>query len=271
MIAPILPSNNITFDANLNSPKLKFKHKDFFVRIRGYGKDREWAQSVIKSADTAVNLIRRNTEPENVLKIISTGIRNANLSLTNILKKKYSGILRTKRDFWLYDDKENNKDTKLLTYYASNQYKSYKERLDKRFSLPLDTPNESIGITRVNNSHCLIHGHWSKINSSLDCVFDLTKKIIPKYLKKEVKKENLEEINSTIAEIRWILAHSTPWIRGSDAISNVFMRALYKAIGIKTYPLKEGVSLDLEAYCTNLNDYKKNFPKYFEQTPIIIE
>ncbi len=70
----------------------------------------------------------------------------------------------------------------------------------------------------------------------------------------------MDEINETIAEIRWIMAHATPWSRGSDAISNVFMRAMYKAIGIKSYPLQKGVSLDLEAYCTELEDYKSGFP-----------
>ena len=60
-------------------------------------------------------------------------------------------------------------------------------------------------------------------------------------------------------------------MRGSDAISNVFIRAMYKSIGIKSYPLKKGVSLDLEAYCTELEDYKKNFAGYFTKPPKIIE
>lgn len=36
------------------------------------------------------------------------------------------------------------------------------------------------------------------------------------------------------------------------------MRAMYKSVGVKSYPLAKGVSLDMEAYCTNLADYKKN-------------
>ena len=88
---------------------------------------------------------------------------------------------------------------------------------------------------------------------------------------KEVREEDLTDINSMIAEIRWILAHATPWERGSDAISNTFMRSVYKAAGIKTYPLKKGVSLDLEAYCTELKDYKKNFANYFLRKPEIVD
>lgn len=271
MLATILPSTNISFNANLNSPRLKFKPDDFLVKIRGYGDNKEWAKTVVECADTAVNLIRCKTEPENILKNISAGIRKANSTLINLLKKQYTGVLRTKRDFWLYDNRESNENTKLLTYYATNQYQTYKNRLDRKYTSPLNTFKESIGMTRVNNAHCLIHGHWSKVNSSLDHVFGLTKKIIPKYIENDVKEENLDEIHSIIAEIRWVLAHSTPWVRGSDAISNVFIRAIYKSVGIKTYPLAKGVSLDLEAFCTDLDDYKKKFPEYFEQQPEIIE
>ena len=87
---------------------------------------------------------------------------------------------------------------------------------------------------------------------------------------KEIKEENLSDFNSLIAEIRWILAHSTPWERGSDAISNTFIRSIYKAAGVKAYPLKKGVSLDLEAYCTDLEEYKSKFPQYFAKPPKII-
>ena len=80
----------------------------------------------------------------------------------------------------------------------------------------------------------------------------------------------MPKINSDIAEIRWIMAHSMPWERGSDAISNVFTRALYKSMGIKSYPIKKDISLDLEAFCTPLNEYKQKFASYFEKEPEIV-
>ena len=49
------------------------------------------------------------------------------------------------------------------------------------------------------------------------------------------------------------------------------MRAMYKAMGIKTSPLAKGISLDLQAYCTDINQYKKEFTNYFEKPPIIVE
>ena len=126
-------------------------------------------------------------------------------------------------------------------------------------------------MTRPTGYQDILHGKSIYINNSLDYVFNLCKKLFPKYIKQDIKPENMDEFNSTVAEIRWVLAHSTPWLRGSDAISNVFMRAIYKAAGIKTYPLAKGVSLDMEAYCTELSEYKKKFPAFFETPPEIIE
>ena len=92
-----ITNNNYTpnFYANLKSPKLRFKQKDFFVPIRGYGKNKEWANEVKMTADTAVNLIRKDTSAENVLKMISVGLKNANSKILNTLKRQYTGILRT--------------------------------------------------------------------------------------------------------------------------------------------------------------------------------
>lgn len=261
-----------TFGVNLKSPKLKFQPEDFFIKIEGYGKDEAWANVIIEYADLAVNYIRRGLSPENVLKCVTAGVRKANQNDENNSKRADSGILRDIREGWLHENKEYlSNDIKLLTHYADNKYDVYKERLDKVYRYPLKPINDDIGMTTMNNFHCMVHGNWKKVNDSLEYIFKLSEKIFPKYIKEEVKPEDLDEINSIIAEIRWVLAHSTPWYRGSDAISNVFMRALYKSIGIKAYPPAEGVSFDLEAYCTNLDDYKAKFTTYFERPPEIAE
>ena len=63
-------NSNINFKANLKSPKLKLKQKDFFIKIRGYGRNNSWADQIVKTTDFAVNLIQKKTLPENVLKVI---------------------------------------------------------------------------------------------------------------------------------------------------------------------------------------------------------
>ena len=44
---------NNSFQANINSPRLRFKQADFFVKIRGYGSNTRWAKKTKETADTA--------------------------------------------------------------------------------------------------------------------------------------------------------------------------------------------------------------------------
>jgi hypothetical protein len=266
MLLPISYSQQPSFGINLNSPKLKFKPADFFVKIRGYGTQADWADEIIKTADTATTLIRKNTSAENVLKLITAGVRNANKLTLDLGKRERTGILRTIREGW-----NGVEDNEILTAYEKGRYSKYQERLDATIKKPLNCPLNHMGMSRCTKYQDILHGRAKDINFSLNYVFGLSKKIIPKYIKTEATSKDLGEINDAIAEIRWVLAHATPWQRGSDAISNVFMRAIYKAIGVKSFPIKRGISLDLEAYCTELKDYKENFTSYFDKEPVIID
>ena len=50
-------TNKINFTANPNSTILQFNPKDFFINIKGYGKDIKWAEKVIQITDNAVENI----------------------------------------------------------------------------------------------------------------------------------------------------------------------------------------------------------------------
>ena len=84
----------------------------------------------------------------------------------------------------------------------------------------------------------------------------------------EFFRENKKIIES-IAEIHWVLAHTMPWGRGSDAIANLFVKSLYESLGIKTYPPREDIAFDLEAFCTELTDYKKIYKNLYSKEPEI--
>ena len=267
--------NRPSFGVNFNSPKLKFSQDDFYVRINGYGKNYHWVEKVKETADIAVKFIRENLDFESVLRYITGGVTKANQFTMDLEKRNHTGILRAVRKDWRFGSDWVN--GKIITKYdgKKSRYKLYYDRLEEVVNKPLKNPYKNFGLTRpVHNKDegkFLEHSDEKYINHALDMVSDLYKVLKERYIKKEATKSDLDNINSIVAEIRWILAHATPWERGSDAISNTFMRALYKAIGIKTYPLKRGVSLDLEAYCTNLNEYKQNFESYFYRKPEIID
>lgn len=269
-------NNTVCFKANPNSKKLNFSYKDFFVNIRGYGKNTTWAKKVKTITDNTVEKIKTTNRSDEVLPYVANGIHEANQYCPGgIWKKEHSGILRTQRKGYgpAGDWQGETIYTKII-----NQYKSYESKLKPLIKNPLKNPYNDISTTTVQytdkTKQCLelVHGDYTKINNALDRVggkyFYLRKDYISH--PEKVKNDKLPQINSDIAEIRWLLAHSMPWERGSDSISNIFIRSIYKSMGIKTYPIKKGISLDLEAFCTPLNEYKQNFENYFEKPPIIV-
>ena len=280
MISPIFsskpyqyPNNNVSFKANINSPRLAFKPEQFFVNIESYGKNFEWAEKVKDIADTTVNLIRNKCSFDNIMRYISAGVARANSDSANVMKKEQSGVLRTEREHYKFVDMPPNHE--LVTYYGrTNRYGVYHQRLDWTQRNPIKNPFEEIELSRpmkTEEGSFVNHCHQYKINSGMDLLNKKYGELIGKYEPEKVSKGDLEEINNRIAEIRWILAHLTPWVRGSDAISNVFMRALYKAMGIKSYDLAKNKALDFEAFCTPLDKYKEDFPNFFVKKPQVIE
>lgn len=275
MLSPI-SYNSPAFGANLKSPVLKYSCEDFFIRIRGYGKDYNWAEKIKETADEAVDLIRGRWDADWVLFSITQGVKEANQYPLDLQKRIHTGILRTEREGWEYDC--NDSDYELGTNYGVEghyKYRVYEKRLDEVMRHPLNNPIDGIELTRPKiglfEEKYLSHANAEFINKALRHVEQIYNLLQKYYIPIDVKKEDLKFINDAIAQIRWIMAHATPWERGSDAISNVFMRAIYKSMGIKTYKPAKGISFDMEAFCTNLNDYKKNFTKFFEKPPRIVE
>ena len=274
MLTPISYNNyQPTFQANLNSPTLKFKREDFYIKIRGYGRNVSWADKIIETADQAVKHIRKTLPFEFVIKHIMLGVKDANRYPLDVDRRVRTGVLRTEREGWI--SSTDWRDFNLTTHYdtpAYQRYRSYEDRFDKTYEIPLTNPYEDISLTipvHKDGRKYLRHGKNDYINNAFKHIDTLYKSILEQFVGKDVQEKDLKMINETIAEIRWILAHSTPWERGSDAISNVFMKAIYKALGVKSYEPAKNVSFDLEAYCTELKDYKKNFETYFTQAPTI--
>ena len=271
---------NPLFGINIQSKKLKFNYEDFYVNIKGYGKNQKWANIIRETADSAAQDIRSKLDFDSILIHVASGVKKANQIPNDKFLKKLSGVLRINRDGWEADDNMGMYD--LITRYSCDEskYKPYSSRFDKIAKKGLKNPYYSFFTTKFMLSKPIVcdtrkkfikHADSNYINNSLNMVKKLYCELHTKYIEQEPNASDVDDINSIIAEIRWIIAHSTPWLRGSDSIGNVFIRSIYKAIGVKTSPLKKGVSLDLEAYCTNLEDYKKNFSSYFTRKPYIVK
>ncbi len=252
--------------------RLDFSPSDFFVNIKGYGQNFEWARELVLVANNAVTSITSKLPAESVLIGIADGVHQCNRLTCDVDKIKNSGLLRIRRAGWSCVDDS----PELVTRYSGKgvgRYRVYSKKLDHRILNPLHSPFFNFGMTTVkmrDNKKFIKHGGLLYVNRALDLTYQRYNNLLSQYPDFKVSKEDLKNFSSTVSEIRWILAHSTPWVRGSDAIANVFVRSLYKAFGIKVYPLKNNISLDLEAYCTELKDYKENFHKYFVKPPEVL-
>ena len=222
LIAPInyyaTKYNAPSFGVNLSSPKLKFKEDDFYVRIRGYGHHSGWAKKIKETADRAVIFIRDNCNFEETLKKITEGVIEANKLPLDIEKRTHTGILRTDREGWRYGSSWNGCD--LVTRYSENRqnrYNTYAERLNYTAQHPLKNPYKGIALTRpvvdADYGRFLDHAGANYINGAFVKINKIYSDLHNKYILNEVKDENVFEVNNSIAEIRWILAHATPWER----------------------------------------------------------
>lgn len=267
-------SANIHFTSGMNMKSLDFNFNDFFIKIRGYGRNEKWAEEIIRTADNAVWSINSKLPAESILISIADGVKRANEYTLDLCKKSLTGILRAQRPGWnAHPDLYSKKLTTRYNGPGTGRYRVYQQRFDEVLTHPLENPYFDFELTRIghsDNKKYLCHPSSIYINRTLNMINTKYHALISKYPDRKISSSEVENFNSIMAEFKWILSHSTPWARGSDAISNVFIRSLYKAFGIKTSPLKRNISLDLEAYCTNLTDYKKNFPNYFEASPKII-
>lgn len=153
----------ISFQANLNSPKLRFAAKDFYVNIKGYGKNKEWASVIIETADNASKSINKGESPENILKNIADGVKKANMSEPSMSKLLNTGILRTERQNWECEI------TNAYTYFGAERYKPYADRLIAIRNNPLLAPIQKIAMTRpLQDTPELQHGEPKYINKSLE-------------------------------------------------------------------------------------------------------
>ncbi len=274
MLTPISYSNQPTFGVNLKSRKLALSQKDFFIKIQGYGRNSIWAEEIKKTTDDAVKLIRGKWDSDWVLFNIAEGVKIANQHPYDLDLRAHTGILRTIRAGWEHGSDWD--ECVIITPYQNNKYKTYEKRLDAVKHTPLKNPFDDIALTRpdfnkIFQEKCIFHPAPDFINNVFRHIQRIYGWLQENFIEKEIESKDINIANEKIAELRWIMAHSMPWERGSDCISNVFMRAIYKAIGIKAYPPAKGISFDLEAFCTNLDEYKRNFPSFFEKAPEVIE
>jgi len=82
---------------------------------------------------------------------------------------------------------------------------------------------------------------------------------------KSKKNPSEKEVTEAAAKIQWLIAQETPYQKGNDSVANILTRSLMHSYNLPVTPLKEGISLDFEAWGQNMDEYIKNYPDYFEK------
>ena len=278
---------------------------NFYIKINGYGKNEQWAREMVDITEQASTMISDGKGSDEVLAYLAQETRT--LSLSNgkfdYGRATSQGILRSQRDGYFCDNSISEHGA--ITSFEANQYSSYAERFretakhpltnpyEGRFELtrlfleeeyPIDeqsydpnNPKHGYSIDENGNKHyyektgAMVHPKGKYVSGALDVVKEKQDFVINKYKGKALTKKDLNDINEIVAEIHWILSHSMPWGRGSAGISQAYVLSIYQSLGLKVYPPKEGISFDLEAFCTELSDYKQKYKYYYEKEPEIIK
>ena len=253
------------------SPKQILSPNVFFINMYGYGLNKIWAQNMRDLLYVISEDISLGLNFDFILENIEKGINRINSSKKD--KSSIYGIKRKRYHNFAMDTKQRGRE--YVERYSKKCQQNGKHVDDEFVYSPKANKNYE------NANTCTITTAVSPFFEPSIYIFqDSAEKYTISNLslvKKEFNKlraiENptTEEVLRSCAIIQWLIAQETPYQRGSDSVANVLTKAIMHANNIYISPLKEGVSLDFEAFDTDLDDYIERYPNFFEVRPYKIE
>lgn len=287
-LQPLSQNNFYTYQSNkqisLANKQLSFgkiEPEMLFIKIPGFDKDYGWANTMIKTIDKTVSVIASG---KSCLTDILDGIKN-DYQKYFTSKEKNLALCSENSNFGV------NRQSELLTYLVG-KYHSY---FDKASEIVLKDHSifdedqichtitadfdKSIPLTKTLYNLENFEIHWQhtdaknipQVMNHSAKVYEEIKDLIKETSKSPDKNIILNKINKKIAELHWYLANATPYERGSAGIIDVLTKSIYESANIQTSPWKEGLSPDMEAFVTPLNEFVEKYPSYFESLPKFIE
>ena len=248
----------------------------FFARTASnegeYGKNIQWASKMNDISNGAEYLIKNGKEFDDVLGYIAREYRGYDTATS--LETNHSQRNDRRLASGKYRGDDNPDDNFVTPFDGTDSYSEYFTRLIKVKS-PRKPPYDDMTLTQIEyypqydkNFGRMIHPENKYVEPALNHVRERYQELQPFIDKvksgQQLSKQDVKLANEKIAEIYFLMANSMPYERGSNGISDILMRSLYKSLGIEQPALKHGVSLDLEAFCMDLNEYKKKWSSFFE-------
>lgn len=267
-LVPKIKKNLSVYDFLRTEKAIVYTPEHFFIRIKGYGKNREWGRRVVQLTDKASAMIKNGESYNNVLSDICFYTRQNALNNQNADKGNMSssGMLR-------YLTPESCRTSLVTPYDLKSRYGGKYARAFKKFKNPknaLKSPYKDLCLTRIRVSKKddlagkMLHVPSAETFYCIKYIEALYNDITA-FIGKDYTKTEFKNITKKIALLHWIIAHNAPWGRGSDSIANIFVKAILKALKIKVGSLKQNISLDLEAFCTEYKDYQKKYFEYYQE------
>lgn len=230
----------------------------YFISMKHYGRDLKWAERMLNATENISELIQNKENFSDVLLNIEDYVHEFN---------PQAGSYGFRRDPW------DNQGAFVIKRFTRGE--EYYDRYHDRYQ---DLDNDVIKI-KSNNSYpnantcnifkldedrIFIEYGTSKEYSNIEFAKEEYNKLLSK------ENPTIDEINKSVATIHWLMAQESPYLKGSDSVANLLTKSIYHAYNVKLSPLKEGRSLDFEAFYTNLDDFIEMYPYFFQIKPYII-
>ena len=225
----------------------------FFIRMQKYGKNYPWALNMSKIALELSQKIKEKKDFDEILNYTCSGVRAINhLELYGLRNEIcITGITLEKG------------------CRGEEYLEKYKTKLNKEYGVISPKANEEYKealtslITFYKGGNIRIEYGHSASGKSIN--LKLCKKAYEKLISNDNPAE--KDILDTCATIQWLISQGCPFWKGNDSIANLLTKAIMHSYGMELSQIKEGHSLDFEAFYRDLDDYIEKYPTFFEKYP----
>lgn len=279
----IIPANATRQEIKNILTELNDKSK-FFARTsfneNNYGKNIQWAHEMSLISKSAEYRIRNGESFENVIDDIARNYRDydeattldSNIEISD--RRLYSGVYRG----------NNPPQLEAFGYVTpfgkTDMYEEYFDRFMSKFDKPRQNPYPDMQLTELKKLEqgfddfsftidVMSHPPNQTINAGMKHIAEKFEELKPLFEKVrnggKLSAAEKQLADEKISEMYFLMANIMPWAKGTNGISDIFMRSTYNALNINQPALKQGVSLDLESFYTELDEYKAKWNTFFEE------
>lgn len=262
-----------------------------FINAPGFNKNMEWAEKMYKDVETAA----KNIE----LKILTTAY-----SVLDYLSEGYYAYVKHgkwkphnfKRNFAPVDGRNISQESalrrKMFIGKLREIMKEHENELVNKPYLLLGEPGKKItgksikvyypkengievtGIASVEHEkntpkHPNYRIGWYYVSQKTwrKKILPIVEGLFSEILNSKGKinnQQNLDEAVEKVSKTHWWTIHGMPFIGGTAGITDKFVKTLFKFLNIDVSCYKKNVIPDMIALSSNLQDFTKQYPSFFE-------